>query len=231
MRNLRKLLLVMASVVVALTFSASGASAQAVEVSNETTGVHCSDFMMVNHEPVGETCTLRAESERNSILVLHNSVVETPFSSCHNIFEAAVNGDGLAYIYNQELTPEGGTCGREPCDESAEGATPHKNIEWPAEIREVAEDQLRLHVVFCLYAHNPDPASEGTAGTPCEVLLNLEDEAAPDGHEWEVGTPPMDPDGNGGAPCINLGGAVELSGHWLLQRNEAHPDSVIIEHL
>jgi hypothetical protein len=232
MRNLRKLLLVMASVVAALAFSASTVSAQEpVEVSNETTEQHCSDFTMVNHEPVGASCTVRAVSERASILWLHTErLVEVPFSECDNVFEAAFNEDGEGYIYNQVLTPERDVCGREPCDEAATGATPHKNLAWPAEIRETAPGVLKLHVEFCLYEHSDQDEDEGTAGIPCEVLLNLEDEDPPN-HAWEVGTPPITPTGDGGAPCENLGDVVELDGHWLLETNQAHPDSIEIEHL
>lgn len=233
MRNLRKLLLVMASVVAALAFSASAVSAQEpVEVSNETTEEHCSDVTMEHHEPDDATCTVRAVSERPSILWLHNGTIEFPFSACDNVFEAAINEDGEGFIYNQELTPEGGICGREPCDEAESGEAAHKNLAWPAEITEVAEDELNLHVVFCLYPHSDDPGDEGNTAlfTNCEVNLSLEDEHPPN-HEWEVGTPPIDQNGNGGAPCVNLGGAVELDGHWLLEPNQAHPDSIEIDHL
>jgi hypothetical protein len=235
MRNLRKLLLVMASVVAALAFSASAASAQEpVEVSNETTEEHCSDFTMVDHEPVNATCTVRAVSERHSDLWLHEGMIEHIISECDNVFEAAINEDGQGFIYNQVLTPEGAECAREPCDEAATGATPHKNLAWPAEITEVDDGELNLRVQFCLYAHSEEDEDEGTQGIPCLVDLSLEDEnpGPPPGHAWEVGTPPIDPEhGDGGAPCINLGGAVELDGHWLLETNQAHPDSIEIDHL
>jgi hypothetical protein len=235
MRHLRKLLLAVASVVAALAFSAPAAMAQQepVEVSNETTEEHCSDFTMVDHEPVGATCTVRIVSERPFVFWLHEGMVEHIISECDTVFEAAFNEDGQGFIYNQELTPERGECGREPCDEAEDGETPHKNLAWPAEITEVAPGQLNLRVELCLYAHSFEPETEGTTGIPCVIDLGLVDEnpGPPPGHAWEVGTPPIDRSGNGGAPCINLGGAIEIDCHWLFAPNQAHPDGIEIDHL
>ncbi|NLT07383.1 MAG: hypothetical protein GXY03_13890 [Solirubrobacterales bacterium] len=50
-------------------------------------------------------------------------------------------------------------------------------------------------------------------------------------HDWELGTPAIDGSGNGGAPCINLGGTAELDGHWRIEPNKDHPDSIEIDHL
>ncbi|NLT07390.1 MAG: hypothetical protein GXY03_13925 [Solirubrobacterales bacterium] len=223
---MRKLLLLAAAAIAAFAFSASAASAQGVEVSVEG-GDHCSNFTMVDHEPVGATCTVRALSERPAHLWLHNGMAEVLFSECSNEFEAAFNEAGQGYIYNQILTPEGGICGREPCDESASGTPPHKNLAWPATLSEV-DPNLILTVTFCLYAHSNDPATEGQPGTPCAVALQVTDEGT---HDWEVGTPAIDASGNGGAPCTNLGGAVELDGHWLVTPNENHPDTFEVTHL
>ncbi|NLT07385.1 MAG: hypothetical protein GXY03_13900 [Solirubrobacterales bacterium] len=210
-----------------LAFGAPAASAQAVEMSNETTGEHCSDVTMVGHEPAGASCTVRIVSERPYTLWLHNGMAEVAFSGCSTEFEAAFNEDGDGYIYNQVLTPEGGACGREPCDEGEAGSTPHKSLAWPVSLSE-SGGGLVLAWTFCLYAHSSDPATEGTAGTPCQVNVLVTDEG---NHDWEVGTPAMDQNGNGGAPCTNLGGAVEWDGHWLVERNENHPDSFEVEHL
>jgi hypothetical protein len=222
MRNLRKLVLLAMVAIAALAFSASAASAQSVELLNEETGQHCSSFTMSGHDPVGATCTVHATSVGTANLYIHNGTSEVPFSACNNEFEAAFNETGQGYIYNQVLTPEGATCGREPCDEAAPS---HENLAWPATLSEVPGG-LRLHVVFCLYAHNPDPVSEGSAGTNCEVTLNVTTSAD---HGFAVSSPAGNPaTGDGGAPCTGL--PIELQGSWVVADTDNHNDGIEVIH-
>jgi hypothetical protein len=229
MRNLHKLLLLAIAAVAAFAFSASAASAQGVEVLLEDNG-HCSDVVMDNHEPVNATCTVRATGTAE--LYQHVAGVgEVLFSTCNNVFEAAFNESGAGFIYNQILTPEGGDCGREVCDEieaPRDDEVGHKNLAWPAQLSEApGVTPLRLAVTFCLYAHNEDPASEGTTGTPCSVNLWVNTDGQ---HNYEVtSTDPVTSDHQ--APCVNLGGIVELEGHWVTGVTPAHPNRFEVVHL
>jgi hypothetical protein len=223
MRNIRKLLLFAVGAIVALAVAPAVASAQSVEVYEETGG-HCDDVVMVHHEPVGDPdCSVHAETEENTTadLFLHDGMVETLISECENEFEAAFDEDGHGWIYHQVLTPEAPSCGREPCDEAETSEEPHQNKAWEAQLSEAGpntQEEENLRVTFCLYAL--DSEDEGFEGTPCTVDLHVNQVD----HAFEVETPPHNPAGHGGAPCINLGGAVELEGHWLTSApTEDHP--------
>ena len=212
---MRKLLMVAMTAVAALAFSASAASAQTVEVENETTGLHCSNFTMVGHDPVGASCTVQAVSVGTANLYQHTGVSEVLFSQCNNNFEAAFNEAGAGFIYNQVLTPEAGACGREPCDEAAPS---HENLAWPAQLSE-GPNGLQLEVTFCLRAHTFNDSLEGTAGTPCHVIVDVATDA---GHGFAVST-------NGQRPCRNL--PIELEGNWVTQQTPAHPNNMEVTHL
>ena len=226
MRNVRKLLLLAVAAIVAMAFAPSVASAQTVELEKETGG-HCPDSVeVVNHVPDDLDCSIHATTEPGTTadLFQHTGTSEVPFSQCENEFEAAFDEDGFGYIYDQVLTPEGGTCGREPCDESETSATPHRNFEWPAQIREVAAGEELIEVTFCLTAHNPT-TGEGTAGTPCTVHLHVNRV----GHEYEVES--GDGVDNHESPCENLGGIIELEGHWVTSPAGGGHDGFEVHHL
>jgi hypothetical protein len=229
MRNLHKLLLLAIAAVAAFAFSASAASAQSgVELLLEDNG-HCSDVVMDNHEPTSATCTVHATGTAE--LYQHVAGVgEVLFSVCDNEFEAAFNESGAGFIYHQVLTPEGSSCGREVCDEAEGqvGEPGHTNMAWPAQLSEApGVTPLRLAVTFCLYAHSADPASEGSAGTPCSVNLWVNTDGQ---HNYEVtSTDPVT--GEHAAPCVNLGGIVELEGHWVTGVTPAHPNRFEVVHL
>jgi hypothetical protein len=227
MRHVRKLFLLVAAAIAAMAFAASAASAQTVEVNQEDGG-HCGPVTVSEHIPTGG-CSVRAVSTQPSVLVRHISGVgEVEFSLCDNVFEARVNENGHGYIYNQVLSPEGAPCGREPCDEAETGNHPHRNLPWEVQLREpvggVNEEILR--VTFCLAALDTGPV-EGQAGTPCTVDITVTHVE----HAMEFSTPHFTPTHDGGAPCINLGGIVELEGHWISQPNENHPNLIEVHHL
>jgi hypothetical protein len=228
MRNLHKLLLLAIVTVVASAFSASAASAQSgVELLLEDNG-HCSDVVMDNHEPVSATCTVRATGTAG--LYQHVAGVgEIFFTTCNYAFEAAFNESGAGFIYHQNLTPEGGSCWREVCDEAEGGAEPgHGNLGWPVRLIEApGVTPLRLAFTFCLYAHSADPVTEGTTGTPCSVNLWVNTDGE---HNYEItSTDPVT--GEHAAPCVNLGGVVELEGHWVTEVTPGHPNRFEAVHL
>jgi hypothetical protein len=227
MRHVRKLFLSVAAATTAIAFAASTASAQTVEVNQEDGG-HCGPVTIVDHVPTGG-CSIRVVSTQPVLFVRHVSGVgELEFSQCESVFEMRVNENGHGYIYNQELTPEGASCGREPCDEAESGNHPHRNLPWEAQLREPlgGENEEILRMTLCLIAFDAGP-TEGQAGTPCTLDIAV----AHVEHAMEFSTPYFDPVHNGGTPCINLGGIVEIEGHWVSSPNENHPNLFEIHHL
>lgn len=228
MRHVRKLFLLVAAAIAAMAFVASTASAQTVELSQEDGG-HCGPVTVVNHIPTGG-CSVRAVSTQPSVLVRHIvGVGEVEFSQCDNVFEARVDENGHGYIYNQVLTPEGPPCGREPCDEPATSPNAHRNRPWEVQLREPenGQNQEILRVTFCLAAFSTPLGDEGQAGTPCTVDITVTHIE----HAMEFSTPHFDEFHNGGTPCLNLGGLIELEGHWVSAQNENHPNLIEVHHL
>ena len=232
MRNTRKLLLLAFGLIAAMALVPSVASAQNVELERESGG-DCPAVTAVGHLPSAlGGCTIHAVTEPGTTADLYQHVAgvgEVPFSQCSNEFEATFNAAGVGFIYNQVLTPEGGACGREVCDEAEGQPNPHRNIEWAARISEpTATSGERINVTFCLYQHSAVATSEGTTGTPCQVDLAT----SRVGHAYEVRTLPINPALNQhGSPCINLGGAVELVGHWVSSPSTPRHRGFMVHHL
>ncbi len=182
---------------------------------------------MSGHLPSTGDCTIRMVSESDWTLFFHSGMSEVVTTFCASEFELLFNEDGDGAIYNQLFSPEGVTCGREPCDEGEASANPHRNLAKPAELFEPVSgvDDRALKVTFCFYTHSSSAASEGTTGSNCTVVLDLHNI----GHTYEAGTPAHDGDGNGGARCAEFP-AVELEGHWISQSSSAHPDSIELSH-
>jgi hypothetical protein len=227
MRNIRKLLLLAVGVSAAMAFVPSAASAQ-VELEREQGGDCPTVVTVVNHRPSDTGCSIHAITEPGTTadLFQHTGVSEVGFSQCTNEFEAAFDRNGHGFIYNQVLQPEGVPCGREPCDEAEPSTNPHRNLAWEAQIGEPLPpmSQESLTVTFCLYAHNPAVGSEGTVGTNCTVNLSVSRVE----HQYEVET------GNGvehTSPCTNLGGVVELEGHWITTPATPRHRGFIVHHL
>ena len=211
MRNVRKVVLLAAMALEAMALGASSASAQ-VTVSAEP-GTACPAVTNVGHDPAGG-CAIHAVSVGTANLFQHITtpvVAEVLFSECANEFDAVVDGAGTGYIFNQSLTPVAGQgpCGIQPCDEAETGATPHEDLPWPVRVEEGAANQFTLHVVFCTRL-NSATTGEGT-GNPCEVRIPITRTEAPQ-HHYRFGPVVQ-------TPCINLGGAIELSGEWVTEEN------------
>ncbi|HEX2291171.1 MAG TPA: hypothetical protein VHH53_13470 [Pseudonocardiaceae bacterium] len=225
MRNLRKLVLLATTAIAALALPTTTATAQhpgyehpegTVELTNEPTGEHCTDFTVEGHQPVGANCTLHATGSFS--FFIHTGLSEAQFTACQNEFEAAFNENGEGVIYDQILAPEAGTCGREVCDEAGAGGENHPNIPWGAELFEAPDDGgLKLGYRFCLYAHSD--GDEGQVGTVCHIILDV----AHVEHAYELSTPPT------GALCEEL--PIEIVGHWVTGLTEEHPDSIETIHL
>jgi hypothetical protein len=224
MRSSRKLLLVVLTGA-AMGIAAPSAFAQSVEVLDEPGGAHCAAVTMQNHLPVSGDCIARVASDSPVELYLHDGLSEILFSTCSMVFELALGEDGDGFAYNQALTPEGGACGREPCDEAEVSPTPHRSLAWPVQLQEPASGSNRevLALTVCLYAHNSQ--NEGFVGTACTFNLDVVNA----GHAYEFSTP-HDLEGNGGAVCAQAP-TIELEGHWLTEPDVSHPNTFEVVHL
>jgi hypothetical protein len=220
--------------VASMASTASTAAAQhTVEVlkEGESGGEPCGPFALSEHRPVEGDCTVQFSGAME--IYVHNGLSEVLVSECDYEFEAVFNSIGFGYIYDQVMTPEGGACNREPCDESGAypgpGVANHRNLAWPAQINEsgVAGTTEAARVVLCVRGpYSDDPATEGVPGSWCAVDFALETA----GHSVELATP-ADFQGNGGAPCVNFNNAVELEGSFATETNEDHPDDIEVVHL
>jgi hypothetical protein len=115
-------------------------------------------------------------------------------STCAEHFEAAIGEDGTGYLYNATTTSMSGPpCTRTQCDEANMNKTP-----WPLNLSILG---LSMEVDYCLRAIT---SGEGSAGTPCHVNLILWSNNATGAHAFSANS----------APCENLGGGVQLTGHW-----------------
>ena len=88
----------------------------------------------------------------------------------------------------------------------------------------MASGEETIRVTFCLYPHNPDPASEGTAGSNCTVDLHVNRI----GHEYELETGDA---ANHESPCINLGGIVEVEAHFITTPSTPRHRGFEVHHL
>lgn len=229
-----KLSKLLAIAVAAMALVPSWASAQeSVELRQET-GEHCpSEVNDVDHLPSDVACSINAEQVVGTTLDLYQHVMgvgEVRFTQCRSHFEGAFNENGQGYLYDQ-IIEEDAVCGREPCEESEypPSPNPHRNLAWPAQISEAGPtgtEEETLRMTFCLRVHSNLPREEQPTGTPCTLDLQVERS----GHDYLIRTPPDVPSGQGGAPCINLGGVVELEGRWSAGPGDGHP-SFEVHHL
>jgi hypothetical protein len=132
--------LVLLSCVLMTTMSLIAASASAVTVKNEATGVTCSAVTQPTHTTSTSKgsggCLIRLVNNAGTYLELGGSFGSV---TCSNFFEARLNGSGAGFIYNPALT----NCNPitlSPCSETA-GTDP-----WP--IKLTGESFIEL--TFCV---------------------------------------------------------------------------------
>jgi hypothetical protein len=211
MRLARNLFLIAAAAIAMIAFSAQAANA--VEVSNEPSNIHCGEVDATNAHIVSGGCQIEAETEDNTTADLATHIPtmgENVFSQCENVFNARVHESGNGYIFNQELT--GANCGISACDEAAPS---HARIPWPAQIMEFGGAEA-LQVTFCTRAgaHPGAPEDEGTGFTTCTIYIPL----LIDGdHQYEFRTL-LDTDPTTGRPQsrCSQNAIVSLTGHWTI---------------
>lgn len=202
MRLLRTLLLLgVGALIAAMTIAAPSAAAEetGVEIRTEPGQEQCPPVVMDAHEPSGG-CEISAQTLSSAVLYSHAAEPdeETPVSFCSNQFDANVGVDGDGYIHDQQLS--GANCGVVPCDEATGEALP-----WEFEVGEspIGSNTETLQTTFCIRSASAEP---GDSGTSCEIGVALADAGD---HEYQLSADE--------APCLNLGGAVEVSGTWEIE--------------
>lgn len=149
----------------ALTFGASAASAQTVEVLDEATSEHCDDITIGADHEVEGGCAVHVTSTSNMNFHIHISGVgEVLFSSCDTEFVAQVGERGLGFLVDQVLA--GANCGIEACDEPQPS---HAQPEWPLGLYEGGGGNEALGFTLCLRPQG----EEGSGNSYCTLLVDL----------------------------------------------------------
>jgi hypothetical protein len=137
----RKLFVLAVMVFATMAFGASSASA--VEVSDASTGNHCTAATLTSDHVVEGGCRFEAVSERETVFQTFVSGVGfVTFMTCEDHFEAAIGEDGTGYLYNATISAHAGNpCTRTQCDE----ATGTK-IPWPIAL--TSTTNMEIHVLL-----------------------------------------------------------------------------------
>jgi hypothetical protein len=203
MRHLRNPLLLALTFLVTFAMAAPTASADEVELSNESTEEHCTVFL--------ENCTALIHGEAPTFFVRHFNGIEQPIGGCNDEFEALFHENGGFYIGHQEF--HGTSCFKRNCDATAPEAG--NGVHWPIYNHE-EDGNLILHIRFCF-------ESDAAPGVDqfCSVEVPLVETET---HHYEFGA--------GDLPCYEIvgGATTELTGHWVTEESETHEDFVI-EHI
>jgi hypothetical protein len=176
---------------------------QDAEITNESTGAHCSAVTLNGHTVSGG-CAVHAVSTGGVVLRQHVFGVESTIATCNEEFTIRVNEDGSSYFTNQVLSGAG--CTRVPCEEEGPGV--NEKIPWPTTFR-YKNGTGTIHVVSCWA-----PVTNHTAGTYCETERAI---APPDGtyvHRRKIGQVAEMP--GTGVP----GFRCEMVGEWLPETGE-----------
>jgi hypothetical protein len=196
MRTASKLLLLCATAIVAMAFTASSASAtNAVTVTNETeNGAACSP------------CNILVEGE--STISVESTM--TPVSFCEDTFEAAIGSNGQGAVTTlTNANHSGQGCITEKCD--GEGGEPETETQWPFSIERDGVNSYGLHITFCLDVKPAEPAAQGGH---CELNATLAEEAL-DEHDYNIAAT------NAHCPLINR----IVNGTWEIHDDLLHPGS------
>lgn len=180
MRLARKLFLLAAMAIAALAMTASTASAQIVELSEEG-GDHCPAVVKNVHDVTGG-CHIEFESENEVPLVANvPGVGVVTLSNCEVHIEARVGEDGEGWVTQALLTGHPAPsvpCTRTPCDEAAPS---HVELPWEIHIEEDGPGLEFADVRFCL---RPVANDEGVGNSFCTVHLPISDNG---NHDYEIG--------------------------------------------
>lgn len=166
----RKLLLLVATAIVAMAAFTGSAGAALIAASTGSGDTPCPAVMISGHTVTGG-CHFEFESTGFGIpfhaLIGPNKVT---ISNCEVRFEARLDGGAEGYVTEANLTaPHGGSvgCTQRPCDEDS-GAT-DTFIPWRLHIREHGVGDEQAELALCLRTGG----TEGSAGLRCEVHLEF----------------------------------------------------------
>jgi hypothetical protein len=197
MRFTRKLVLLAVAAAATMAFTAS--SAQALEIANEATGVHCPATAPANepfltHGPGSGGCLLRA----HSVGTIEFSVLGA-MTECTNTFEGRTNEEGEGFVYNQTIANCMSTVVT-PCN--ADGTGPNEN--WIFHLNNESGANA-AEVRLCLVA-------VGTVFN-CHLFLDVTE---PTPHRYRFST------GGSHRFCENSG-SFSVRGVWALEVDGPHP--------
>jgi hypothetical protein len=203
MRTALKLLLVAATALAALAFTATNASAQ-LSVENEASEAACPAL------PTG--CHVEFEAEDVPLFAHIPSVGELPQSNCNVLLEARIGPDGEGDVVEANLTdphnPGLADCTREPC-ETDEVMEP-----WPIHINEDEPNTEEVTITFCLSLRDGDMTDK----THCTLHLPL----VQTGHMQEVTA-------NASNRCAEVP-AVAIAGHFTSHEGGTGTEEIEIHH-
>lgn len=181
MRTLRvTLLLAIASTAIAMT--ASAASAQTLEVTNEATGTHC-PAVTISGTDVDGGCLTHITSEGNVVLRKHVFGIESDiYDNCTQEHSIRINEDGNGYYLEQQLFSGGGGggCSVVACFDGAQG----EKRPWPANAFEGTPDGIVEGTEYITIAPCFEPPNGG-AESSCETDIPFQ--TAENQHRLELG--------------------------------------------
>lgn len=184
----RKLFPLATTVIAALAFTASTASAQ-LEVHAEDQPVEeCGTVTIDGAHHVEGGCRIEYESTEDISLVGYFPQPTILFNCLWHL-EAQIGENGAGYITEAELTDEPDppvpSCVRQACDEAA---PIHETLAWPIQINEVAGvESIMMRICLRAGSPNEEPSAEGGAGSRCTLTFEAADLT---GHDYEFGHHP-----------------------------------------
>lgn len=195
-------LLSVVAVASALAFAAP-ASAQTLEVTDETTGSHCPAVSLSGHSVSGG-CLFHVKSNGTFDLRKHHFGIESSLGQCNEEFSGRINEDGSGYLFDQLVTG----CQWEAC---YEGSDISDEIPWSVAGSESGLGTETMTIVICHQEQGQ-----------CEVEFPF---IATGDHQYRLGQVAEIP-GHGVA-----GFRCELVGTWNTETGGAGEQSIEVTHL
>lgn len=202
MRILRRAALLACITAVAMaTIGSAQASAQSIEVTRESTGLHCAVVTLTAHVVSGG-CPMSFTANN---LSLENVIT---IDTCNLSVEARVDEDGAGHIYNQTFS--GADCDSTPCVETGGAKRP-----WAFNFQETAAGSTkRFNVNICVVTDLGFPLGNST--TQCDLHIPV----------TTMGHNQMVLDATPGVTCE--GGTRSVFGDFFMGVGGAHPPVELI---
>jgi hypothetical protein len=198
MRKLHRSSRLASVAITAIVAAVAPSAAQAVEVTDEATGDHCSSVTLTGTDVDGG-CLFHLASEAPIQFRKHVFGVETSVTSCSTEFAGRYSEAGDGYLLEQVLTGSG--CQRRACRPGDIEAGP-----WPVHVH--AGPPMVAEVTLCV------EALVGGSDEICEIDIPLQPYS--NQHRQEYGSTTEIPGhGTSGFHC-------ELVGHWNSETGGTH---------